>query len=132
MISSVTPQLRTLDIESSIRFYTEKLGFTVDFRYEDFYAGIRSGAHAIHLKESDCPDPSVEFVRAAGHFHLYLQTDDVDAVAQHLRAQGVVLIREPADTPWNTRELVLEDDQGHTIYVGERLDGRSDAGSALP
>jgi catechol 2,3-dioxygenase-like lactoylglutathione lyase family enzyme len=122
MISSVTPQLLTLDLESSIRFYTDKLGFTVDFRYEDFYAGIRSGAYAIHLKESDCPDPSVASVREAGHFHLYLGTEDVDALAEHLRAKGVVLIREPADTPWNTRELVVEDDQGHTIYVGQRLE----------
>lgn len=122
MISSITPQLLTLDIESSIRFYTEKLGFTVDFRYDDFYAGIRCGDHAIHLKESDCADPSVEFVRAAGHFHLYLETDDLDAVAEHLKAKGAVLLREPEDTPWKTRELVLEDDQGHTIYVGQRLE----------
>ncbi len=122
MIASVTPQLLTLDLESSIRFYTEKLGFTVDFRYEDFYAGIRSGAHAIHLKESDCVDPSVAFVREAGHFHLYLRTEDVDAVADQLKAKGVALLREPHDTAWQTREIVLEDDQGHTLYVGESLD----------
>lgn len=120
-VSSVTPQLLTLDLESSLRFYTEKLGFTVDFRYEDFYAGIRSGAHAIHLKESDCADPSVEFVREAGHFHLYLATEDVDALAAELEAKGVALIREPHDTAWSTREIVLEDDQGHTLYVGQPL-----------
>ncbi len=118
-ISRITPQLLTLDIESSIRFYTDKLGFTVDFRYEDFYAGIRSGAYAVHLKESDCPDPSVAFVREAGHFHLYLSTQDVDALAADLKAKGVTLLHEPHDTAWNTREIVLEDDQGHTIYVGE-------------
>lgn len=122
MISRVTPQLRTLDLESTIRFYTEKLGFTVDFRYEDFYAGIRCGTHTIHLKESDCVDPSVEFVREAGHFHLYLETDDVDAVAASLKAKGVPLVREPEDTAWKTRELVVEDDQGHTLYVGQSLE----------
>jgi catechol 2,3-dioxygenase-like lactoylglutathione lyase family enzyme len=119
MIASITPQLRTADIESSIRFYTEKLGFTVDFRYEDFYAGIRAGDCAVHLKESDCADPSVAFVREAGHFHLYLGSADVDALAAQLKAKGVTLLHEPHDTAWNTREIAFEDDQGHTIYVGQ-------------
>jgi hypothetical protein len=25
------------------------------------------------------------------------------------------------DTPWGTREFVIKDDQGHTLYLGERL-----------
>jgi catechol 2,3-dioxygenase-like lactoylglutathione lyase family enzyme len=43
-ITSIVPQLRTTDLASSIRFYTEKLGFTVAFKYEDFYAGLRVGS----------------------------------------------------------------------------------------
>jgi hypothetical protein len=27
----------------------------------------------------------------------------------------------PADTPWGTREFVILDDQGHTLYLGQRL-----------
>jgi hypothetical protein len=31
----------------------------------------------------------------------------------------VRLVREVHDTPWNTREFVIKDDQGHTLYFGE-------------
>ena len=39
-IKAIAPQLRTTEMASTIRFYTEKLGFAVEFNYEDFYAGI--------------------------------------------------------------------------------------------
>ena len=119
LISRITPQLRTLDLDSSIRFYTEIVGLTLDFRYSDFYAGIRAGDQRFHLKLVDSPDPSIPYVQAGDHIHLYLGTHDVDAVAEHLRAKGVALSQEPTDTAWQTRELVFLDDQGHTIYVGQ-------------
>ena len=56
-IARIVPQLRTTDIASSIRFYTEKLGFSVDFNYQDFYVGIRAGNQLVHLKLVDEKDP---------------------------------------------------------------------------
>lgn len=120
-IAGVTTQLRTTDLESSIRFYTQRLGMALEFRYEDFYAGIAAGSGAFHLKRVDEPDPSIAYVRDAGHFHLYLQTDDADALAAEFARRGVKPIRSVHDTPWNTREFVIEDDQGHTLYFGEAL-----------
>ena len=49
-IKSMSPQLLVADIERSIGFYTTQLGFEVDFRYEDFYAGISKDGFSIHLK----------------------------------------------------------------------------------
>ncbi|CAH0275139.1 VOC family protein [Roseomonas sp. CECT 9278] len=120
-ITGITPQLRTTDIEASIRFYVEVLGFTLAFRWEDFYAGICAGDAEIHLKRVDAPDPSVGYVAAGDHLHLYIHVEDVDAMAARLRAQGVPIIAGPVDRPWNTREIVLRDDQGHTLYVSQAL-----------
>ncbi len=120
-ITAITPQLRTTDMDSSIRFYTEKLGFALDFRYQDFYAGIRAGGQTIHLKLVDEPDPSIAYVDDEDHLHLYLATDDVTAYAAELKARGVVLLRDVHTTDWNTKEIVLRDDQGHTLHVGEAL-----------
>ena len=39
-VKQVIPQIRTTDMEESIDFYVNKLGFELDFRYQDFYAGI--------------------------------------------------------------------------------------------
>lgn len=117
-VAKITPQLRTTDLDRSLRFYTEQVGLELEFRYADFYAGLRAGGGGIHLKQVDVPDPSIEFVREGGHLHLYLRVADVDAFAERLRAAGVSLVRPPCDTDWATRELVFEDDQGHTIYAG--------------
>jgi catechol 2,3-dioxygenase-like lactoylglutathione lyase family enzyme len=118
-ITNIISQLRTTDLAASIRFYTVQLGFTLEFLYDDFYAGVRSGGHVIHLKQIDEVDPSIAFVDDGGHFHLYIQTDDVAAAAERLREAGVRFESELHETAWATREFVIKDDQGHTLYFGQ-------------
>lgn len=120
-ITGIIPQLRTMDIASSIRFYTEKLDFVVEFNYQDLYVGIRRGDLTIHLKRVCEPDPSIRYVDEGGHLHLYLRVDGVAAWAERLEAGGVPLVENVHETPWNTREIVIHDDQGHTLYFGEPL-----------
>ena len=120
-ITGITPQLRTTDMASSIHFYTETLGFTVEFNYQDFYSGIRFGEHLIHLKFVDEKDPSIAFVDEGGHLHLYFETTDVALFAAKLKAIDVALVKDVHETPWDTREFVIHDDQGHTLYFGEPL-----------
>lgn len=120
-ITGITPQLRTTDLEASIRFYVEKLGFTLAFRWDDFYAGICAGGAEVHLKRVDEPDPSIAHVAAGDHVHLYIHVDDVDALHGALRAQGVDVLAGPVNRPWHTREIVLRDDQGHTLYFSQPL-----------
>ena len=120
-ILSAVSQLRTTDLEASIRFYTTTLGLTLEFRHQDFYAGIRAGGQVFHLKLSDEKDPSIAFVDEGEHFHLYLGTNDAEAAAAELQRQGVPLVKDVHETTWGTREFVVRDDQGHTLYFGQRL-----------
>jgi catechol 2,3-dioxygenase-like lactoylglutathione lyase family enzyme len=120
-ITSVVAQLRTNDLERTIRFYTEYLGFDVDFRNEDFYAGVRAGNSVVHLKLDDSDDPSIDYVKQRGHFHLYLETLDAAAAANAIEKKGIELVDKVHETAWGTKEFVVEDDQGHTIYYGQRL-----------
>ena len=120
-ITAVIPQLRTTDLAASIDFYTRKLGFALEFRHQDFYAGIRAGAQSFHLKQVCEPDPSIADVREGGHFHLYLRTDDAEAAAATVQAKGVALVQDVHGTDWQTREFVIHDDQGHTLYFGQAL-----------
>jgi len=124
-ITGVIPQLRTTDLAESIRFYSDKIGFTVAFQYQDFYAGIRAGDYIFHLKQVDERDPSIDFVDHGDHFHLYLQTDDASGAAEVLKSSGVPLVRDVHDTAWGTREFVIKDDQGHTVYFGETRHNQS-------
>jgi catechol 2,3-dioxygenase-like lactoylglutathione lyase family enzyme len=118
-ISSAIAQLRTTNLAASIDFYTTKVGLTLEFQYQDFYAGIRAGEQLFHLKLVDEKDPSIEFVDEGGHFHLYFATDDAAATADALKRNGVHLVEDVHETAWGTRELVIKDDQGHTLYFGE-------------
>jgi catechol 2,3-dioxygenase-like lactoylglutathione lyase family enzyme len=120
-IIGVVTQLRTTDLAASIRFYTDTLGLALEFQYQDFYAGIRAGRQVFHLKLVDDADPSVEYVDQGDHFHLYLEVDNAAETAKELARKGVRLVRPVTDTAWGTREFVIKDDQGHTLYVGERL-----------
>lgn len=121
-ITGITPQLRTTDIQSSVRFYTEQLGFELEFIYQDFYAGVRAGGFLLHLKLVDERDPSIAYVDDGEHLHLYINVDDASGYAAQLRARGVMLAREVHETSWNTREFIVRDDQGHTLYFGEPLE----------
>lgn len=118
-ISTAIAQLRTTNLTESIAFYIHKLGLTLEFQFEDFYAGIRAGSQVFHLKLSDEVDPSIAYVAEGGHFHLYLNTDDVDGLSAMLKSKGVPIERDVHDTEWQTRELVIKDDQGHTLYFAE-------------
>jgi catechol 2,3-dioxygenase-like lactoylglutathione lyase family enzyme len=120
-ITGIVPQLRTTDMTSSVRFYTDKLGFSVEFNYGDFYTGIRAGDQIFHLKLVDEQDPSIPYVDEGEHFHLYLQAEGLSNVAAQLKANGVEFVKDIHETPWNTREVVIHDDQGHTLYLGEPL-----------
>ncbi len=120
-IIGIVPQLPTTDMASSIRFYTEKLGFSVEFNYRDSYTGIRAGSQIFHLKLVDEKDPSIPYVDEGEHFHLYLETKGLSDFAAQLKANGVKLVKDVHETAWNTREIVIHDDQGHTLYLGEPL-----------
>jgi hypothetical protein len=69
----------------------------------------------------DEKDPSIEFTDRSDHFHLYLQIDNVAAAADTLKKNGVPLVKDVHETAWGTRELIIKDDQGHTLYFGETV-----------
>ncbi len=100
-ITGAIAQLRTTNLAESIRFYTDKVGLVLDFQFEDFYAGIRAGDQLFHLKLVDRKDPTIEIVEDGDHFHLYFESNDATATA--------------------AMQFVIKDDQGHTLYFGQRL-----------
>jgi catechol 2,3-dioxygenase-like lactoylglutathione lyase family enzyme len=120
-VTGVTAQLRTTDLAQSIDFYVSKLGLELAFRHQDFYAGIKAGDQQFHLKLIDERDPSIDFVSAGDHLHLYFTTDDVEQTAKQLKANGVAFLKEVTETPWGTKEFSVAGDQGHILYFGQPL-----------
>jgi len=119
VVRSLSPQLRTRDLEATLVFYTEKLGFNLDFRHEDFYAGVSWGDAVIHFKLVDELDPSIPFVRDGGHLHLYLNVDSLESLAELYEKRNVVFVHGISVKPWGRREFAVEDNEGHILYFGD-------------
>lgn len=120
-ILGVVPQIRTTNLVESIDFYTSKLGMDEAFQHQGFYAGISVGGQTFHLKLVDDADPSIRFVKEGDHFHLYFPTDDVEALASEYKAKKLDFYKELEETPWQTREFAIKDNQGHILYFGQDL-----------
>lgn len=118
-VLGVISQIRTTNLDESIDFYVSKLGLELEFKYEDFYAGITAGDQVFHLKLVDEKDPSIDFVSEGDHLHLYFTTDDLKNKANELEESGVIFTKKIHETPWGTMEFYIKDDQGHTLCFSQ-------------
>ena len=84
------------------------------------WSSIEVSTFAIATRLIDAPDPSIAFVDRDEHFHLYFETRDLAGVAHALKRHGVPLVQDVHDTAWGTRECIIKDSAGHTLYFGER------------
>ena len=113
-IKNMSPQLLVADIEGSIEFYTKKLGFTVDFRFEDFYAGISKNGYSIHLKGGK---PSVEErtnKRNNQDLDIVFSVDGIEHLYENYVNKSVKIIQPLRDRPYG-REFYIADPDGYII-----------------
>src|ERR1700749_10735 len=80
--------LSTDNLEESIKFYTETLGFKLKFRDGDHYAALDGGSVNLALATAlDHPIP--------GPVVVGIQTDDVDAAAKAIDESGGGIVKGP-------------------------------------
>jgi catechol 2,3-dioxygenase-like lactoylglutathione lyase family enzyme len=113
------------DYEETIRFYTDKLGFTVS---EDV-TFCEDRSVVLSLRDSGEPGLALTLARTesdlvvvgqqAGSFPLFaLGTDDCLGEYRRMKERGVVFQGEPQSEPWGTGVL-LEDLYGIKIYLNQ-------------
>ena len=127
MIDRVVSQVRVRRLETALQFYEAGLGGNRLFVYEGFYAGIALGQSEIHLKCIEDVDPGIAYVQQSEHVTLYCWTPSLARALRHAldRKPSRKGREEAHDTPWGTREAILEDPDGHRIYLAEALDACS-------
>jgi uncharacterized glyoxalase superfamily protein PhnB len=116
------------DLEASIRFYQDAIGFAVAQKFERdgkvVAAVITAGTIHIVLNQDD---GKLGWDRIKGQ-GLYLQINvaglaDVDAAAARIKAAGGTLLSEPADRPWGARMFQFKDLDGFKLGVSTPLAG---------
>jgi len=110
----MSPQLLVTDINSSIEFYTKKLGFEVDFRYEDFYAGLIKDGHSIHLKLRSKPSKEREGKRSHEDVDIVFSVDTVDALYEELSNKSVKITQSLRHMPYG-KEFYITDPDSYII-----------------
>jgi uncharacterized glyoxalase superfamily protein PhnB len=116
------------EIDASIRFYRDAIGFAVaqSFEREGKVVGtvVTSGDIRIVLNQDD---GKLGWTRIKGQ-GFYLQINvasaaDVDAAAARIRAAGATLLNEPADRAWGVRMFQFLDPDGFKLGVSTPLGG---------
>jgi uncharacterized glyoxalase superfamily protein PhnB len=116
------------NLEASIRFYRDAIGFSVAETYESegkvVAAVVAAGDCRIVLNQDD---GKLGWDRIKGQ-GFYLQINvagaaDVDAAAARVTAAGGALLSEPADREWGVRMFQLRDPDGFKLGVSTPLAG---------
>jgi catechol 2,3-dioxygenase-like lactoylglutathione lyase family enzyme len=105
----MSPQLLVTDIDQSVDFYTNKLGFDIDFRYNDFYVGIIKDGHSVHLKS----DVSFGRIKDNDKLNILFSVDGIKELYELLR-KSVETVQVLRDMPYG-REFYVADPDGNVL-----------------
>lgn len=127
MIGIVT-MLAVRDLEKSVAFYRDKLGFEVQERAEQI-AGLTNGSMNLDLftkspPTADKPNITLENLNKPGRTSVIIDilVDDCHAAYKTLLAQGVNFLTPPYEPPWGGWRCFATDPDGYLIELEENQD----------
>lgn len=118
--TSLAPSFTVSDLEKSIAWYRDVLGFVVKDRWEHegqlMGVEMRAGRVTFMLGQDDWKKGR-DRVKGEG-FRLYCETtQDIDRLAAQIKARGGTLTQEPRDESWGARLFSIEDPDGFKITI---------------
>jgi catechol 2,3-dioxygenase-like lactoylglutathione lyase family enzyme len=120
-LRATNPIFTVTDLERSIRFYTDVLGFVVSDRYH----GSDGALQGVMLKAGVCELGLTQDDWAKGRdrqrgvaVRVWCTTaQDIDALAQRIKARNYPLTQEPHDESFGGRSLTLDDPDGFHLSI---------------
>jgi catechol 2,3-dioxygenase-like lactoylglutathione lyase family enzyme len=118
-IKKMSPQLLVTDLNNSIAFYTEKLGFELEFRYEDFYAGIIRDGCSIHLKSGKPSMEERKNKRENNDLDIVFSVENVELLYEEFLKKSIDIVQPLCDRPYG-KEFYIADPDGYIFaYLEE-------------
>jgi uncharacterized glyoxalase superfamily protein PhnB len=122
-IRTAAPSFTVNDVERSLAWYRDVLGFTAKERWENEgkLMGVEMAAGDVSFMiGQDDWKKGRDRVKGDG-FRIYCTTgQNIDALANQIKARGGTLAREPRDE-WGMRTLAVEDPDGFKITISSKL-----------
>ena len=112
------PILACTDIEETIAFYADRLGFEREWVWGDppEDGGVRRGEVQLYFMRSP------QLAQGCRGREVMLFVEDVDALhAEHVR-RGAPIAEALRDEPWGLREYSVMDPHGHRLRFAESLE----------
>lgn len=116
-LRAISPALTADDLERSLRFYVDALGFTIEDRWEEAgkLLGVMLVAGTCHIGLSQDNWAKGRDRRKGVGFRIFAETaQDLDALAERLREHGVEP-DGPKTEPWGDRTLTVTDPDGFKL-----------------
>ena len=121
-----------LDLDASLAFYTQRLGFEVrndvtmgpEMRW--LTVAAPGDSHELLLAAVDHHISAVDRkamrdLVAKGELAVFLQVDDLDKTFESLRAAGTEILQEPTDQPYGIRDAGVRDPSGNHLRLSQPL-----------
>lgn len=110
-----TPMLFVKNVDAGVEFYTNQLGFRVNWSMDSEsecgkYVSVQRGETEFHMTGCACPDG-----RHIGNLYIRVEVGAVDPLYEELLAAKVKMRVEPTNQPWGFREFEIEDPDGNWI-----------------
>ena len=118
-IGGIAPQFLVDDVERSIAYYRDHLGFEVDFVYDSFYASVSRDGCAIHLKHA--PKIAADRAHRKQHEHLdaSIAVSGIRDLFSELQTRGAIVLKPLEQRPWACLDFYVEDPDGYILCFSE-------------
>jgi len=117
---ALAASLTATDLQKSLAWYRDVLGFTVDQQYEREgtvrAVSLKAGNVRILLGQ-DNGAKGWDRKKGEGISLMITTAQDVDAVAARIKEHGGTLETEPTDMPWGTRAFRVLDPDGFILAI---------------
>ena len=125
----VAPEFFVRDMEASLRFYSDGLGFAILRREPDFAVAALGDAHALLALPEASPaaeaTSAVETWLASGPrgvgVNVRIMVDDVDAMYRRAREIGATVVWEIDDRYYGLRDFIIADPDGYCLRFAALL-----------
>ena len=119
-LKMIAPSITVDDIQESLDWYTEILGFTLKQRWE--HEGELQGAELIAgngylMIGQDDWAKGRDRKKGEGLRLFFMTSQDVDDLAAAIEERGGTLESQPQDTPWGGRAFSLVDPSGFKLTI---------------
>ena len=119
-LTGIAPQFLVEDLDRSIAYYRDKLGFQLDFVYQSFYASVVREGFAIHLKHGQRMPAERELKKRSEHLDAYISVSGIRALFHELLTRGAQILNPLAEQPWACLDFSVEDPDGYILCFSER------------